>query len=165
MFFQSRFRREHGFTLLELLVVIAIIAILAAVVLVSMSQSKDKGADAGVRSNLINARSQAEVFFTNSNRSYEGVCNDTSIGIFKQVQAAAKAYGVTPRSTYLDSDVGAWNIETCHDSPDTYVVWVPLKVTSYGASQSGSPVGLCIDSLNNTKIVNADISANQTVCP
>ena len=87
----SKSLKERGFTLLELLIVIAIIGILATVVLASMSQSKDKGADAGVKSNLLNARSQAEVYYTNSNRSYAGVCNDTTIGIFKQVQAAAKA--------------------------------------------------------------------------
>lgn len=162
----SSVKTRQGFTLLELLIVIAIIGILVAVVLASMSQSKAKGADAGVRSNLLNARSQAEVYYTNQNRSYSGVCNDTSLGIFKMMQAAARAQNITPRTPpYMPADVGAWNKETCHDSVDAYAVWVPLQVTSFGASRSGFPVGLCIDSLNTTKIINADLPSSQTFCP
>lgn len=158
-------KTRQGFTLLELLIVIAIIGIIASVVLASMSQSKAKGADAGVKNNMVNARSQAEVYFTNNNRSYLGMCNDTSLGIFKMMQAAARAQNLTPRATYALADGGAWNLETCHDSIGEYAAWVPLQVTSFGASRSGTPVGVCIDSRNTTKIINADLAAGATQCP
>jgi prepilin-type N-terminal cleavage/methylation domain-containing protein len=158
-------KKINGFTLIELLLVIAIIGILVAVVLTNLRTSRDKGEDAGVKTNIINARSQAEVYYTNHNRSYLGLCNDTTDGIFKQMQVAAKAENITPRGTYVLTDAGAYNKETCHDSAGAYAAWVPLKTASFGASASGNPVGLCIDSLNNTKIVNADLPANLTTCP
>lgn len=158
-------KSKKGFTLLELLIVITIIGIIAAVVMVSMSQSKAKGADAGVKNNIVNARSQAEVYFTNNNRSYLGMCNDTSLGIFKMMQAAARAQNITPRAAYALADAGAWNAETCHDSDGAYAAWVPLQVTSFGASRSGTPVGVCIDSRNTTKIINADLGTGVTQCP
>lgn len=158
-------KSKKGFTLLELLIVITIIGIIAAVVMASMSQSKAKGADAGVKNNIVNARSQAEVYFTSNNRSYLGMCNDTSLGIFKMMQAAARAQNITPRATYTLADTGAWNAETCHDSTGEYAAWVPLQVTSFGASRSGTPVGVCIDSRNTTKIINADLGVGVTQCP
>ena len=150
----------RGFTLLELLVVIAIIGILAAVVLASMSQSKDKGGDAGVKQNLLNARPQAELFYTNAPRSYLGVCNNATTGIFKQMQAAKKAYGGALQVSYVNTNPSAYNTEQCHDSVDTYVAWVPLK-----SSTVGTPKGFCIDSANVTKVSNAVLPANQTFCP
>ena len=61
---------QKGFTLIELLVVIAIIGILSSVVLASLNTARNKGADASVKSNLGEARAQAELFYDANNNNY-----------------------------------------------------------------------------------------------
>jgi len=61
---------NRGFTLIELLVVIAIIGILASIVLVSLGNARQKGADAGIQGNLDSIRTQAEVYSSNNNGNY-----------------------------------------------------------------------------------------------
>src|SRR3954463_14032576 len=98
----TSFRR--GFTLIELLVVIAIIGVLSSVVLASLNTARNKGADAAVKSNLEQARAQAELFYdANGNKYLTGstggtgdVCSPTGLvanvtGIYKSVKAAADA--------------------------------------------------------------------------
>jgi prepilin-type N-terminal cleavage/methylation domain-containing protein len=57
---------RSGFTLIELLVVIAIIGILSSVVLASLNTARNKGADAAIKSNIDNARAQAELYYDRS---------------------------------------------------------------------------------------------------
>jgi prepilin-type N-terminal cleavage/methylation domain-containing protein len=82
----------RGFTLIELLVVIAIIGILASVVLASLNSARDKGANASIKSSINNARAQAELFYDNNNRSYTGVCADTTI---TNIQSSVNSAGGT----------------------------------------------------------------------
>ena len=85
--------KQQGFTLIELLVVIAIIGILASVVLASLNSARDKGADAAIKSNLNNARAQAELFYDNqSPRSYTNVCTATG-GIAAMITGATNSAG------------------------------------------------------------------------
>ena len=63
--------KNKGFTLIELLVVIAIIGILSSVVLASLNTARNKGADAAIKSNLANARAQAELFYDANGSSYK----------------------------------------------------------------------------------------------
>lgn len=62
--------QNKAFTLLELLIVVAIIGILTSIVLVATGDARNKGADAGVKSNLQTVRSQAEIFYSNNGNSY-----------------------------------------------------------------------------------------------
>ena len=122
-----------GFTLIELMVVVAIIAILAAIVIASLNNAKTKGGDGGVKSNLRNAISKAEIFYntnTDAPNTYTGVCTNgvvggaTGIGSF--VLAAAQARGL---SSYAIGGPGGNGIATCTESDlgDAWRAEVPLS--------------------------------------
>lgn len=97
----------RGFTLIELLVVIAIIGILASVVLASLNSARDKGEDAAIRSNLNNARAQAELFYDNNNRTYTTVCASGTNNISALVTAATNAGGGAAAAECAD-EASAW---------------------------------------------------------
>ena len=58
------FNSESGFTLIELLVVVAIIGILAAIAIPQFSAYRKRGYEAQVRSDLRNAATAEEAYFT-----------------------------------------------------------------------------------------------------
>jgi type IV pilus assembly protein PilA len=58
---------EEGFTLIELLVVIIIIGILAAIAIPVFLNQRQKGYDAGVKSDLRNAATAEETYLTDNN--------------------------------------------------------------------------------------------------
>ncbi len=106
----------RGFTLIELLVVIAIIGVLASVVLASLNSARSKGEDAAVKSNLANARPQAELFYDNAG-TYTGLCADANI---------AQAVTQSGATCQVLADGSAWALEAplntgfwCVDSTGT----------------------------------------------
>jgi type IV pilus assembly protein PilA len=65
----SKFRQsqsEEGFTLIELLVVIIIIGILAAIAIPTFLSQREKGWEAAVKSDLRNAATAQESYFTDA---------------------------------------------------------------------------------------------------
>ncbi len=128
---------KRGFTLIELLVVIAIIGILSSVVLASLNTARNKGADAAIKSNLANARAQAEIFYDTNGQTYDAgtaatdVCNTAASvgnpavkGVFANVQAAATTAGA---GTALTDTAETTTNAVCNSSATGWAAAVPLK--------------------------------------
>ncbi len=133
--------KNKGFTLIELLVVIAIIGILASVVLASLNTARDKGADAAIKSNLNNARAQAELYYDDNSQSYEDVCDANSAadpaGISDFVANAGSAGSA---ATDCDDGAAQWAAEAQmkSDTSQYYCVDWSGKATTTGASKGGT---------------------------
>ncbi len=127
---------NRGFTLIELLVVIAIIGILSSVVLASLNTARGRGADAAIKSNLANARAEAEIFY-DTGSTYDGVCATTGTNVIgDNLQAVAAITG----GTYAAGDTAnvSATVPVCHDSA---AGWAAASAT-----KTGTPVAWCVDS-------------------
>ena len=154
---------NRGFTLIELLVVIAIIGLLAAVILASLSGARNKGADATVKQQLDSMRAAAELFATNANNSYSGLCTANSSaanpGVNDAITAANKVTN-TNAVTIANGTIGTQAAETaqvaiCADGKTAWVAQAPL---------TGSGNYWCVDSVGASKQEAAVLPANATHC-
>jgi type IV pilus assembly protein PilA len=71
---------ESGFTLIELLVVIIIIGILAAIAIPVFLRQRQKGYDAGIKSDLRNAATAEESYLTDNNVYWAGTATNSATG-------------------------------------------------------------------------------------
>jgi prepilin-type N-terminal cleavage/methylation domain-containing protein len=125
-------RSSRGFTLIELLVVIAIIGILAGIVLAALGNTRQQGADAGVKGNLDTIRTQAEVYAGSNGNTYgtEQTTSNCNAGMFSDstingaIGAAASASGNA--ATCVSSGPSA----TTGENATSWAVSVPLKTNS-----------------------------------
>jgi prepilin-type N-terminal cleavage/methylation domain-containing protein len=170
--------KNKGFTLIELLVVIAIIGILSSVVLASLSNARDKGKDASVKSQLASLKAQGELYFSAS-ETYSGVCNEVKgkNGFKDLLIATADVSGVESGASLNDTNgdgvlltdaVGVYNKVTCHEyigngtesNPDAWVVEAPLS-----ASTQAAPSMYCADSTGVSKVTSTGVlTAGQKAC-
>ncbi len=152
----NKLGHARGFTLIELLVVIAIIGILASVVLASLNTARDKGASAAVKSNLNNARAQAEIFYDNGVagvHTYEGVCANAGTSVIGPLVSAAASSGGTVYTTG-DATVQSAAVSVCHDAAAGWAA---------AASLMGTTSAWCVDSTGASKFVGQTVLGNADI--
>jgi len=143
--------KVSGFTLLELLVVVAIIAIVISVTLVSLNTSKNKGADAAVKSNLSTVRGQSELFYANNDNKFLP-SGGSNFGIATcPIYNASGTNMLSNNKTIADAIAEAvkrgTNGSSCYNSSLNWAVAVGLK--------SNATLSWCVDSGGNSKQVSS----------
>lgn len=143
-------RISRGFTLIELLVVIAIIGVLSSVVLASLNSARGKGADAAIKSQLTNLRTQAELYAAEQDGYYStGTWTAASTGNCSAPNTVFTNQTFTNAITKLTADSVFPPICGLGASGGRATSWAlsaPLKaggdwcVDSTGASKSGPAV-------------------------
>jgi prepilin-type N-terminal cleavage/methylation domain-containing protein len=141
-------RKGHvlsGFTLIELLVVIAIIGILSSVVLASLNTARNRGADAAIKSNLANARAEAELYYDTNNSSYNtggaganvGVCASSGTNVIGDNIAGATSAGSGAVACYASATAWAATAQLKTNTGQYYCV----DSTGYAAVSSSNGPG------------------------
>ena len=183
-------KRNKGFTLIELLVVIAIIGILSSVVLASLSNARDKGKDASVKSQMASLKAQGELFYS-ENDSYGAsatvgnVCSTsaTDKGFLDLLVATANASGVSPEGILnasgtgtvadpyiFNSTKGTYQSVTCHtvvnaeDNTSAWAAEAPLSDSLVDANTTHISM-YCADSTGVSRVTNSLIPDGETTCP
>jgi len=159
---------QKGFTLIELLVVIAIIGILSSVVLASLNTARNKGIDAAVKTDIGEARSQAELFYDSNGNKYVGtaggtddVCSATALtstgvrGIYPTVSYAGSASGGSA-TVALNGTASSGSAAACHADANNWAAEAPLRF------EIGKHY--CVDSTGAAMVTSNVLAANALAC-
>ncbi len=129
---------NRGFTLIELLVVIAIIGVLSSIVLTSLSNSRAKGADAAIKTALVNIRSVAEIYYGDNN-GYGTQAQSTTCS----ASTLTGLLGNASVQTYIDDAFAKSGADgRCQSNGSGFVVAMPLESNNANA--------WCVDSDNRS---------------
>jgi len=111
---------EEGFTLIELLVVIIIIGILAAIAIPVFLNQRQKGYDAGIKSDVTNAATAEETYLTDFGTYTSAVAGLTSEG-FKYSNATDYTSGTQALTFKLDGTNKGYCISAVSASGKTWL--------------------------------------------
>ena len=113
---QLRLQSESGFTLIELLVVVAIIGILAAIAIPQFSAYRKRGYEAQVKSDLRNAATAQEAYFTQAFTYKSGtLASGTPTGFNKSTDVtvaagvASNAFEITAQHTNCSTNTWTYS--------------------------------------------------------
>lgn len=134
---------SRGFTLIELLVVIAIIGMLSSIILGALNNSRAKAANAAVKSNMNNMRSQITLQYEDG--PYVGICSNATINNFRT--AATLAGG---GANVCNTGGGA--------SQTSFAISIQLKIVENGFGY------WCVDNTGVSRGHASSLGAG-TVCP
>jgi prepilin-type N-terminal cleavage/methylation domain-containing protein len=151
-------KKNSGFTLIELLIVIAIIGILASVVLSSLNTARTKAIDVNIKSNLANARAQAQIFYDIGSKFYTDDTNNVCLsaqGIYDVITAAHVSATTTASITNGNQTATTTN---CNAAPETWAAQVPLKQPNLINGTSGVDY-YCVDNSGASKIEDLPFTA------
>ena len=114
---QLRLQNESGFTLIELLVVVAIIGILAAIAIPQFSAYRKRGYEAAVKSDLRNAATGQEAYFTTAFTYKNGVLTSGNLTGFNASPTVAVASGggtndYTLTATHANCGSNVWTFSS-----------------------------------------------------
>lgn len=137
---------SRGFTLIELLVVIAIIGMLSSVILGALGNARSKSANAAVKTNMANMRSQIQLVYENG--PFTNICNTSTITKFSDAASLASQNNTT-------SDVCVTGGGAAQTS---FAISVPLRVAE------GTFNYWCVDSTNAAR-GHAAALGSASVCP
>ncbi|MCX6755360.1 MAG: type II secretion system protein [Candidatus Nomurabacteria bacterium] len=163
---------KKGFTLIELLVVIAIIGVLASVILASINTARTKGTDAAIKSQLANARVQAELTY-DANGCYGATCSASAPAILAPgacsvgIALANSIFNTSVDSKFsaqisgaIANDIGGYNACSAAVGGTTWAASVGLRTNP-------TIQAWCVDSSGTSKLetiaANSQAALNGTV--
>ncbi len=160
-----RINTNRAYSLVELLVVVAIIGVLSSIVIASASQSRAKSIDSAVKTNLNNARLQAEVFFIKNGESFStpsNICasdfaqDNVTKSIKSYGQAAIAAFNSTSYSFSTALFTPSTSVRAvCHASATQWAMQSPLKTAG----------NWCVDYTGASKYTTSNLASGATKCP
>lgn len=130
-----------GFTLIELLVVVAIIGILASVILASLSDARDEGINAKLKSEVDSIVKRAAIENSRS-FTYDTVCGSNSITQSPEIATLIASINILASSSLQ-----------CNSTTAEFAVSVPI-----------GDIHWCADSIGTKQEMSAALT-NETLCP